>query len=32
MIMIPIIPVMVVPIVMAMPGVNPNDDLAFGWF
>jgi hypothetical protein len=30
--MIPIIPMMVVPIVVAMPGGDPNNDLPFGWF
>jgi hypothetical protein len=30
--MMPIIPVRMLPIVMAMPGIHPNNDLPFGWF
>jgi len=30
--MMPIIPVMIVPIIVAMLRVNPNNNLPFGWF
>jgi hypothetical protein len=30
--MMPIIPVMIMPIVVAMRGINPNNHLSFGWF